>query len=147
MKRIEDERILNGKRKINSNAFSICFLCLWGIILYRQLFLQQEINEYLDIFLLTVGISLYVVIINILQGFYYTYRKKATKRKVIIIGAFVGAVVFTIVQVVTLDYQLTNISDIKKLLLQTIIFFVVWLAAQLTLFRISERQADKDIEQ
>jgi len=81
MGKIIDERIIAGKRKINSSAFGICFLALWGILLYRQFMLHQDIREYADIFLLTIGISIYVVVSNILQGFYYTYRSRRTQKK------------------------------------------------------------------
>ncbi len=146
MGKITDERILAGKRRINSNAFGICFLALWGILLYRQFVLQQEISEYADIFMLTVGISLYVVINNILQGFYYTYRGKNTKRKVMIIGALSGTIVFSLSQVLIMRYDLSMGKDIAKLALQALIFLTVWVACQYTLSSLSEKQANKDIE-
>jgi len=45
-----------------------------------------------------------------------------------------------------MDYDLTNGKDVSKLVLQAIIFLAVWIACQYTLFKISEKQADKDIE-
>ncbi|KUO74957.1 MAG: hypothetical protein APF77_06255 [Clostridia bacterium BRH_c25] len=146
MGKIVDERILTGKRRINSSAFGICFLALWGILLYRQFVLQQSLREYSDIFLLTVGISLYVVINNILQGFYYTYRNNSTKKKAMVIGALTGTIVFSLSQILIMKYDLTDGKDIVKIIVQAVIFLVVWIACQHTLFRMSERQADKGIE-
>jgi len=146
MGKIIDERIIAGKRKINSSAFGICFLALWGILLYRQFMLHQDIREYADIFLLTVGISIYVVVSNILQGFYYTYRSRSTQKKTLLIGALTGTIVFSTVQILIMDYDLANGKDVSKLVLQAIIFLAVWIACQHTLFKISEKQADKDIE-
>jgi hypothetical protein len=68
MKRIEDERIINEKRRINSNAFGICFLALWCILLYRQFGLRQPISEYIDVFLLTIGLSIYITVNNVFNG-------------------------------------------------------------------------------
>ena len=147
MKRIVDERILAGKRHINSSAFGICFLVLWGILLRRQFILQQDIKEYADIFLLTVSISLYVVINNIQQGLYNNYRSKRTKKKTIAIGALVGMLVFLLTQMLIMGYDLTGGRDIVKIIVQAVIFVVVWIASQYTFFRISEKQADKDIEE
>jgi len=42
MKRIEDERILIEKRKINSRAFSYSYIGLWILLVYRQFVLNQE---------------------------------------------------------------------------------------------------------
>jgi hypothetical protein len=146
MKRIEDERILSEKRKINSNAFSICFLGLWGILLFRQFVLQQNVSEYIDVFLLTIGFSIYITVNNVLKGFYLTYRSKYTRKKVNLIGAIVGSVVFTIVQIFIMKVELTNIEDLLKLFASLIIFFTVWVIGQSILFKISENKANEDIE-
>jgi hypothetical protein len=146
LKRIVDERILAGKRQINSSAFGICFLVLWGILLRRQFILQQDIKEYADIFLLTVSISFYVVINNIQQGLYYSYRSKSTKKKTIAIGALVGTAVFLLSQILILGYDLSDGRDIVRIIVQAVIFLAVWIATQYTFFKISEKQADKGIE-
>jgi hypothetical protein len=146
MKRIEDERILSEKRKINSNAFSICFLGLWGILFFRQFVLQQNVSEYIDVFLLTIGLSIYVTVNNVLKGFYLTYRSKYTRKKVNLMGAIVGSVVFTIVQIFITKAELTNIEDLLKLVTSLIIFFTVWVISQSILFKISENKANEDIE-
>ncbi|WP_026477508.1 DUF6773 family protein [Alkaliphilus transvaalensis] len=146
MKRIEDERIVSEKRKINSSAFGLCFLALWGILLYRQFMLQQNVAEYIDIFLLTVGLSIYVVVNNVLKGFYLTHRNKYSRKKVSIIGAFVGSITFTIVKFFMMKGKLSNIEDIFKLLASLIIFFTMWVISQSILFKISDNKANQDIE-
>jgi len=146
MKRIEDERILLEKRKINSSAFGICFLALWGILLFRQFILKQNVTEYIDIFLLTMGLSIYITVNTVLKGFYLTYRSRYTRKKVNIIGAIVGSITFTIVQFFIMKAELTNIEDIFKLLVSLIIFFTVWVISQSILFKISENKANEDIE-
>ena len=147
MKRIVDERILAGKRQINSRAFGICLLVLWGILLRRQYILQQDIKEYADIFLLTVSISFYVLINNIQQGLYYSYRSKSTKKKTVAIGALVGMAVFSLSQILIMGYDLSDRGDIIRITVQAVIFLTVWVTSQYTFFKISERQADKDIEE
>lgn len=146
MKRIEDERIIAEKRRINSSAFGICFLALWGILLYRQFVLQQNIAEYADIFLLTIGLSLYVTINSVVKGLYLTYRSEPVRKKVNLIGALTGSILFAAVHFFTMDYNLTNLKDVFTLLVSVIIFFVAWMLCQSMLLKISAAKADKEIE-
>lgn len=145
MKKITDERILNGKRKINSSAFGLLLLGLWGIVLYRQLILQQPIGEFVDVYLLTTGISLYVFIGNVLNGYYLTYRNKSSKVKTLLIGGIVGTIIFTLVQYFMMDTDLSLVS-ILELILKGVIFLAVWLIIQFWVLKASERQSNKDID-
>ena len=146
MKRLEDERIIAEKRRINSNAFGICFLLLWGILLFRQLVVQQNIREYMDIFLLTIGLSIYITVNNVFRGLYLAYRSKKARKKVNIAGALVGSAAFIIVQFFITGYDFTNWGDIIKLTLSFIIFFLGWLIVQGALLNISEKKANEEID-
>ena len=145
MKKIQDERIINCRSKINADAFGICFISLWGIILYRQFVLHQNPSEYRDIFLLAIGISIYVNVNNIFSGFYSADGRKKSKNKVIFLGAIVGSVTFTIIQALVMKYDITQMKDMLIIILQNIIFFSLWVAIQFIGFKISEKQANKDI--
>lgn len=147
MRKIEDERIISEKRRINSNAFSICLLLLWAILLYRQFVLQQNIKEYMDIFLLTIGISVYITINNVFKGLYLTYRNKKERKKVKFIGVIVGTVTFAIVQAFIAGYDFTNTKDVFTMIISIVIFFSTWLIAQNFLLNISEKKANDDIEE
>lgn len=147
MKRIEDERILIEKRKINSRAFSYVFIGLWLIILYRQFILDQHVSQYIDIFALTIGISFYVTLRNVFKGLYQTYRKQQTRRRNMFIGAAVGTTTFTVVNYIMNDFDLSNIKDIGMLVLSALIFFVAWTGAQYFLIRKSEKKADEEIKE
>ncbi|MFZ7131573.1 MAG: DUF6773 family protein [Eubacteriales bacterium] len=144
MKKIEDERIITEKRRINSSAFGICFLALWGILIYRQVILKQDMMEYIDIFLLVMGLSIYILVNNVCKGFYLTYRNNGEKRKIMYIGAFVGSITFILVQSLILKYDFTKGSDIFTALISLGIFFTVWVFVQSRLFKISETKADKE---
>ena len=140
MKGITDERIIAGKRKLNSGAFGILLFGLWGIILYRQLIVQQSIEQYIDIFLLTIGISLFVFIGNIANGYYLTYRTKSSQRKTIIIGGIIGTLTFTFVQ-----FFMAKVSDVFTLILSGVLFLICWLLIQFFMLRTSKHQSNKDI--
>jgi uncharacterized BrkB/YihY/UPF0761 family membrane protein len=146
MKKIEDERIITEKRKINSRAFGICFLALWGILLFRQFILHQNIVEYADIFLLTIGLSIYVTVNSVVKGLYLTYRNKSVRKKVNLIGAFTGSIVFTAVQFLVMDYDITNLKDVFTLIGSVLIFFLAWLICQSFLINISEAKANEEVD-
>jgi uncharacterized BrkB/YihY/UPF0761 family membrane protein len=146
MKRIEDERIISEKRKINSNAFGICFLALWGMLIFRQFVLHQDIAEYADIFLLAIGLSIYVTVNSAVKGLYLTYRSKPVKKRTNFIGAVAGAIAFALVQFFVMNYDITNLKDVFNLLGSIIIFFVVFLICQGYLINLSEAKANKEID-
>lgn len=95
--------------------------------------------------MLTVGISLYVSINNIMRGFYHPCNKE-TKKKTMLIGEVVGTIVFSITQIFIMDIKITNINEISKIILPTIIFFVVFITCQYIVFKISKNQANKEIK-
>lgn len=146
MKRIEDERIINEKRRINSNAFGLCLIALWGIIIFRQFLLKQDAKEYIDIFLLTMSISVFVTFNNVFKGFYLTYRDKKAKSKVSLISALVGTFVFMLVQIFIMDYSYSSLEDVLELSITGIAFFGTYMGIQYLLFKISEKKADKEID-
>ncbi len=146
MKRIEDERIIAEKRRINSSAFGICFLALWGILLFRQFVLHQNINEYLDIFLLTIGLSIYITVNNVLKGLYLTYRDRKMKRKAVLIGAMTGTAVFAAVHFFIMRNEYTGPEGLIKFVVPVIIFLIVWIAVQSVLLNISQTKGDREAE-
>ncbi len=146
LKKIEDERIITEKRKINSNAFGICLLVLWGMLLYRQFILKQEPSEYMDIFLLTLGLSIYVTVNSVFKGLYLTYRNKQERKKVNLTGAIVGSITFILVQLFVFHTDFTNMADFLKLIVSVIIFFVAWISAQSFLLNMSDKKANEDAD-
>jgi hypothetical protein len=147
MKRIEDERILIEKRKINSRAFSYSYIGLWILLVYRQFVLNQEPSQYWDILVLTLGISFYVLIRNVFKGLYQTYRKKDSKKKNLLIGGIVGSIIFTLIHGIFSDYDLSNTRDLISILIAGIIFFITWIGVQYFLIRKSEKKADEEIKE
>lgn len=147
MKRIEDERILIEKRKINSRAFSYSYIGLWILLVYRQFVLNQEPSQYWDILVLTLGISFYVLIRNVFKGLYQTYRKKDSKKKNLLIGGIVGSIIFTLIHGIFSDYDLSNTRDLISILIAGIIFFITWIGVQYFLIRKSEKKAEEEIKE
>jgi len=77
---------------------------------------------------------------------YLTYRSRKEKKRVNLIGATVGSMVFAIIQIFILKIDFSNPSDIIKIGILVIIFFVVWMISQNILLNISESKANKDVD-
>jgi hypothetical protein len=146
MKKIQDERIIQEKTKINSKAFGLALIFLWGMIIVRMYILKQDVGEYLDIFLLTIGLSIYVTINNVLGGYFLTYRSEKQSNKVIYITAVFALIAFAIVQIFILDVPLSSYKDILFLIMQSMIFTFVFVFVQIIFVTLSRKKANQDIE-
>src|SRR5690554_2083624 len=100
----------------------------------KDLTQEQDIKEYVDIFLLTIGLSIYITINNVSKGLFLTYRNEQERKKVKLIGALAGSTTFIIVQFFVMKYNLTNWGDIIKLAASYITIFLVWIIVQSALF-------------
>ncbi|MGB3366129.1 MAG: DUF6773 family protein [Acidaminobacteraceae bacterium] len=137
-----DERIKQTKQTIESKAFSICYLSLWGIIAFRQFILQQSINEYADIFLLTIIVSLYVVYSNLIQGVFNITEENTSKSKFI---SFILELVFYVGFVLVFRF-ITGIQEYSKLSVALSLVIIVRLSIKF-LARTSDKIANRDIEE
>ncbi|MFW6030472.1 MAG: DUF6773 family protein [Halanaerobiales bacterium] len=147
MKKDEDERIVKEKRKINSYAFNILFIGLWIILVYRQFVLGQSIDQYWDIFVLTLGGSFFVLINNMLKGIYLTYKKKDEKYKKLLVSAAIGTIIFITVNSIFSGNGFSNSEEIISTIISAVVFFIVWIALQAFIIHISEKKSKQEIEE
>ncbi|MBO8156386.1 MAG: hypothetical protein H0Z32_08010 [Bacillaceae bacterium] len=145
MKKNQDERIIAGKRKINSTAFQIIFIGLWAILWYRQFVLEQDVSEYGDILILVIGISLYISLSNVMNGFFLTYRKKREKKWSMVTVALIGSAVAFVIQLLFTEDPFTK-GNLLSILVNTTIFFAVWMIIQFPMIRYSEKLSNKDLD-
>jgi uncharacterized membrane protein len=68
---VRDERISQARRRIAANGFGIWYILLLGMLIYRQFYLRQPLNEYWDIVLTFFIGTLYVTIASFAQGAVY----------------------------------------------------------------------------
>ena len=68
---VRDERISQARRRIAANGFGIWYIILLGMLIYRQFYLRQPLNEYWDIALTFFIGTLYVTIASFAQGAVY----------------------------------------------------------------------------
>jgi len=68
---VRDERISQARRRIAANGFGIWYILLLGMLIYRQFYVGQPLNEYWDIALTFFIGTLYVTIASFAQGAVY----------------------------------------------------------------------------
>lgn len=115
-----DERILITRRSINAKAFGYTYFALWGIIIYRMFVLHQTPNEYTDIMLLTIGLSVYVVVNNINSGVFHDTKKKSKNKVISLLFEPIYFIGFIFV-----FRFLTGIKSIDKLIVVTLIVIIL----------------------
>jgi len=139
--KIEDERIKGEKRKISAKILGYTYMALWLIVLYRQFILKQELSEYLDIFLLTVGISIALSITNVKNGLYLTYRSDKQQKTNILIGTIVSGAVVLIINFVMYG------NNFKISIVAAVIFMLLFGLGQLLMLYYSNKKSNEDIEE
>jgi Kef-type K+ transport system membrane component KefB len=146
MKHITDERLIQEKRLVAAKAFGFMLLMLWGILYYRMFVLGQDIQEYLDIFLLTIAASLYVTISNVIRGNYLTYREVKQRNHFVWISGLVASVAFVTVQTLIARPNFEVWTDYLWVVLEAVVFFLVWVLLQRFIVWRSEVQSNKNLE-
>lgn len=136
-----DERLNAIKKEANSKAFGLCFIGLWLIIFYRQFILQQAPKEYSDIFLLVIGVSVYLIANIVLKGGYsqdYDQTKKNPLLNILLnliyLAIFIAFFAF-----------LTGIKAPVKLASAGLIFFIISKSPKLFTY-FSNKINEKELE-
>lgn len=87
---IEDERILNQKRKIGSDACQLLMFFLIGSVLIQQLIFNAPFASYAVEFFGFFGASIYIVIRSIFCG--HDLFSKNSKKRAILLNSFISGI-------------------------------------------------------
>ena len=93
---INDERVINEKRKITQEAYGLIMIFLLISMLIKQFIFHSEFNEYAVEFIAFFGASIYIVIRNIFIGnnLYGENKKRLPIINSIVIGVSVTFALF-----------------------------------------------------
>ena len=85
---MNDERVINEKRKITTEAYGLIMIFLLISMLVKQFIFHSEFNEYAVEFIAFFGASIYIVIRNIFVGnnLYEENKKRLPIMNSIIMG-------------------------------------------------------------
>ncbi|MBN2899795.1 MAG: hypothetical protein JXO44_13580 [Clostridia bacterium] len=139
--RIEDERILTEKKAINSKILGYVYMALWLVVLHRQFILKQTLTDYLDLFLITLGVSMALVIGSVKKGLYLSYRSEKQQKINIMIGALVAAVMMF-----SINYCM-NAEDLGDAILSTLVLVVCFLVAQFAMVHYSRKKSNEGFDE
>ncbi|WP_027291927.1 DUF6773 family protein [Robinsoniella sp. KNHs210] len=104
---LKDERVINGKRKIQSHGFQIVWLVLLITVLIQQYLYKAPFTQYAVEFLIVIGMSIYVVIANIIIG-NDIFNSKKRGQLIIVINSIVTGISVSVISTI-INY--INYSD------------------------------------
>lgn len=104
---LKDERVINGKRKIQSHGFQIVWLVLLITVLIQQYLYKAPFTQYAVEFLIVIGMSIYVVIANIIIG-NDIFNSKKRGQVIIVINSLVTGITVSVISTI-INY--INYSD------------------------------------
>lgn len=116
--KINDERVINEKRKITGEAYGLIMIFLIISILVKQFIFHSEFNEYAVEFIAFFGSSTYIIIRNIFVGnnLYGDNKKSLPIINSIIMGA---SVTFTLVFL-----RFNEFSTLNDFILESLMAFI-----------------------
>jgi uncharacterized membrane protein len=123
--KIQDERILAQKRKIQSDAFAMLFFGLLLSVLVQQFIFEAPVSQYIVELIFFISTSIYLIVRNILYG-NDIFSSNKSNQKTIIINSLVCGITVTIIST-TLNYiKLGNLfkTDYSNTLLISLITFL-----------------------
>ena len=134
--KIQDEIVLNQRRKIQSDGFQILYYVLIISVLIQQLVLKSPVGQYMVELLCFVGASIYIIISNIRLGNNITsgeYRNKRLYKIAITIG---------ISQVIILVF-LNREETLVDILTNIVVFVCVYIGGIYALDIFTKKRQDK----
>lgn len=125
--KINDERVLVQKRKIQSDAFVILYFGLLLSVLIQQFIFKAPVSQYIVEFIFYICSSIYLLIRNILDG-NDVFSSNKSAQKIILINSLVTGLTITIINT-ALNYiklgDLFKTDFINTLLISLITFLCI----------------------
>lgn len=140
---IGDERIINDRRKITNEAFSLVMVFLIGSILVQQYVFKASFEEYITEFICFFGASIYIIIRNTMLG-NRIVSENTNKNRVIILNSLIVGLVIAVIT----TYRMMKITPITIEVVPTVLssFLIGSLSAGISFFiitKLNERKVKK----
>ena len=137
---LNDERVINEKRKITNEAFSLIMLILISSILVQQFVFKAHFSEYATEFICFFWALIYILIRNISVG-NKIINDDSKKKKIIITNCLVIGIVITIINGFQVVKESNNTLEIFITLIGT--FLISTIAAAITMTVITKLNQHK----
>lgn len=142
--KINDERIVLQRRKIQNDAYQILVYCLIFSILIQQFILKAPFSQFAVEFFCIIGTGIYITIRHILAGINIWSSYKHNKKNIIINGLTSG--IISLVLIIFLAGE----RNIFNLVLFFLVFVAIYFIMQLILqYIINKKQKliDKKLDE
>lgn len=140
---VKDERVLNQRRKIQSDGFQIVFLALLVSILIQEYVFKAPFSQYAVEFVLFITASLYIVVRNFISGNdIFDYAKSG--HKLVIINSLICGVAVAAVNAI-LNENLLKAGVLSAVFIVVITFLSAAFAAFIVLeifYRINKKKQE-----
>lgn len=134
--KIQDERILNQRRKIQSDGFQVLYYILIISVLIQQLILKAPVTQYIIELLCFIGASVYIIISNIRLGNNIISDEPRNKR-------FYKITLTTgILQIIIITF-LNHNESIGDILTNIVVFTCVYIGMIYLLYTFTKRKQDE----
>lgn len=137
--KVQDERILIARRKIQSDAYGWLVWILMISIIVQQFFMKAPFAQYAVEFFVLIGCGLYISIRHFKEGIDIWNPKSESKKKLLL-----NTIVSGVVSVIIFAF-LSGIYDIKNLSLYFISFVLFFFLFRSSIIAINKRK-QQDIE-
>lgn len=134
--KIQDERILNQRRKIQSDGFQVLYYILIISVLIQQLILKAPVIQYIIELLCFIGASVYIIISNIRLGNNIISDESRNKR-------FYKITLTTgILQIIIITFLNRN-ESIGDILTNIVVFTCIYIGMIYLLYTFTKRKQDE----
>lgn len=139
--RMNDERVVSQRRKIQSDAYQILVYCLLISILIQQFIMNAPFAQFAVEFFCLIGIGIYITIRHLSVGVDIWDSKSHTNKRLAINSIISGGIC------VSLLIVLAGERNVRNIILTFVSFTIVYFLAHLVLRNINKkRQREIDDE-
>lgn len=138
--KIQDERILFARRKIQSQAYGWLIFGLMISIIIQQFFMKAPFAQYAVEFFLLIGCGLYVSICHFREGIDIWNPRGDGKKKMLLNTIITGVASVTLFALLSGQYDITNLASY---FVSFVLFFFIFRSAMIAINKKKQQTIEK----
>ena len=138
--KIQDERILFARRKIQSQAYGWLVFGLMVSIIIQQFFMKAPFAQYAVEFFVLIGCGLYVSICHIREGIDIWNPRDDSKKKLLLSTIITGVASVTLYALLSGQYDITNLASY---FVSFVLFFFIFRSAMIAINKKKQQTIEK----
>lgn len=138
--KIQDERILFARRKIQSQAYGWLIFGLMISIIIQQFFMKAPFAQYAVEFFVLIGCGLYVSICHFREGIDIWNPRGDGKKKMLLNTIITGVASVTLFALLSGQYDITNLASY---FVSFVLFFFIFRSAMIAINKKKQQTIEK----